>query len=585
MSNLLDSISQPADVKLLSKDQLVQLCQELRDYLIEVVLKSGGHFSGNLGVVELTVVLHHLLDFENDTLIWDVGHQSYPHKILSGRKEGLKTIRQKNGISGFPNIFESPYDSFGTGHSSTSISASLGLAVAANLQRREGRHVSVIGDGSLTGGMAWEALNNAAVSNLPMTIIINDNDIGIDPNPGAIGHYLTDLMMGGKSGNLFEDWGFSYYNVPNGHSVSGLKETLEEAFSENGPNVVHIKTKKGKGFKPAEEEQTKWHAVKYVKVAKQGSEENSSRNTEKFQETFGIKLLELALRHPKIVAITPAMPSGSSLNFMMDKLPERVFDVGIAEQHAVTFSGGLAQGGLKPFCTIYSSFFQRAFDQYVHDICLQNLNVTFFLDRAGIVGSDGATHHGLYDIAFLRGLPNTVICAPLDSDELRLMMDFAVDYDQSPLVIRYPRGRSSIHNFAETAIELGKGRVLFEGKKIAILSIGAIGDQAIRAHALLQEQGIEIGLYDMRFAAPLDQKLLTQITQQYGTIITIENGIIQGGFGSAVMESLNRQSAHTQVLNWGFPSTSIGHAEPSELFEEYGLDAKSIFEKVKALHV
>lgn len=585
MYPLLDTIKNPAQIREFSVVEMQQLSNELRQFLIDTVLKSGGHFSGNLGVVELTIALHHFLDFDCDKLVWDVGHQSYPHKILTGRMDGIKTIRQKGGLSGFPNLKESEYDHFGTGHSSSSISAVLGMAMARSIQGISAKHVAVIGDGSLTGGMAWEALNNAGVSGLPITIVLNDNNIGIDPNQGAIDQYLRSIGERDAS-NIFSDWGFEYALVEDGHDLNLLLPALRAALGSGKPYLLHVKTVKGKGFAPAEEEQTLWHAVKYVKVPGKNESENGSLKGPKFQDSFGRKLLEMAKKNKDIVAITPAMPSGSSLNYMMDEIPERVFDVGIAEQHAVTFSAGLAVSGLKPFCNIYSSFFQRGYDQYIHDICLQNLNVTFFLDRAGIVGGDGPTHHGLYDLAFLRCLPNTSICAPLDSYELEAMMDFAEEYSEGPIVIRYPRGRSSeLAKDMRSPLEFGKGRKLENGSNIAILSIGSIGDQALRAHQTLQEQGLNISVYDMRFVRPLDVQLLKTIATKYMHIICLENGTVAGGFGSSVLEALNEIEHSAKIHLLGFPLEVVPHAKPRELFKMYGLDDVGIADFVKRLSV
>lgn len=577
-SRLIDQIPAQRKVSELNAAELEKLCDEIREYLISTILEHGGHFSGNLGVVELTVALHHLMDLPTDRLIWDVGHQSYPHKILTGRKDALPNIRKQGGISGFPKRSESEYDAFGTGHSSTSISAALGFAYADKLQGRANKNVAVIGDGSLTGGMAWEALSNAGVSDLPLTIIINDNDIGIDPNQGAIGHYLNKLHRENSSAhsNIFTDWNFEYFVVRDGHDLDELIPVLKDAFKCKGPQVVHIKTVKGKGFEEAEQEQTKWHAVKYVKI-RTANNENGSNKGAKFQDVFGKKLLSLARENKKLVAITPAMPSGSSLNFMMDEIPERVFDVGIAEQHAITFSAGLAAGGLKPFCCIYSSFFQRGYDQYLHDVALQNLNVTFFLDRAGIVGADGPTHHGLYDIAFLRGLPNTVIAAPLDGKELEATMDFAMEYNEGPFIIRYPRGRTSqLVEEESTPIEIGKGRKIRDGKKVAVLSLGSIGDQALLAWDILAAENKEFAVYDMRFASPIDEHFLTSILQDYEHVITIENGTLQGGFGSAVIEAANGIEHRAKITTLGFPKEIIEHAKPRELFSAYKLDYESV---------
>lgn len=582
MSHHLDHIDQVNYIKSLSVTELSELAAEIREFLISVVLQNGGHFSGNLGVVELTVALHYFLDLKSDSLVWDVGHQSYPHKILTGRKDQIQSIRKQGGISGFPNIFESEFDSFGTGHSSTSISAILGMATADKLLGHSNEHVAVIGDGSLTGGMAWEALSNAGTSELPITIVINDNNIGIDPNQGAIGEYLNKLMQNGTGSNVFTDWNFEYFKIDDGHDMGQLLTCFEDVFRSEKPRIVHVRTVKGKGYADAEREQTKWHAVKYVKLPSLDGVVNGSNKGEKFQDIFGRKLLELAKQDHKVVGITPAMPSGSSFNFMMNEMPDRVFDVGIAEQHAVTFAAGLARKGLKPFCNIYSSFFQRGLDQFIHDVALQKLNVVFCLDRAGIVGEDGATHHGLYDLAMLRSIPDVTIAAPMDGKELETMMELGLEHEQGPFVIRYPRGRSSLiakdYNSPKT---IGEARQLKKGNEIAILSLGSVGDQAMMAHEILRQSGLEVSVYDMRFLWPLDWNLVQEVLSKYQLVVTLENATIYGGLGTTVSELHALQNSRAQLLSLGFPKETIGHAKPKQLFEEWGLDAESIATNIK----
>jgi len=573
VSELLPHINSPADLRELSPDKLQQVVDELRSFLIDSVLESGGHFSANLGTVELTVALHYLFNTPSDSLIWDVGHQAYGHKVLTGRREELHSIRKRGGISGFPRIEESPFDDFGTGHSSTSISAALGIAEANRLQQSEAESIAVIGDGSLTAGMAWEALNNAGVSKSNLLVIVNDNQIGIDLNKGALNSYLGELST--RTDNIFSDLGFHYSGPIDGHDLPILIEELRSLKQFSGPRLLHIKTVKGKGYAPAETEQTKWHAVKYVKVR---GEETLSVKRKKYQEVFGEKLVELAEQDHRIVGITPAMPSGSSMDLMMRRFPDRVFDVGIAEQHAVTFSAGLALKGQIPICNIYSSFFQRAYDQVIHDVCLQKIPVVFCLDRAGVVGEDGPTHHGMFDLAFMRAIPNVEILAPSSGEMLEQSMEYAVSQREHPVIIRYPRGASDPQIGPEVKqIRRSAGRVIQNGKSVAVLSLGALLSQCAEACKLVRDStGMELGLYDMIFLKPLAEDQLEDIFNNYEHIVTVEDGTVVGGFGSSITDLANAKGYQGKISHLGFPDWFIGHASRQELLQEHGLDANSI---------
>lgn len=575
--NILETINSPADLKKVPEDDLIQLCQELRQKIIDECSEHPGHFGAGLGVVELTVALHYVFDTPYDNLIWDVGHQAYPHKILTGRRENFDTNRQYKGISGFPKRSESEYDSFGTGHSSTSISAALGMAVAAKLNGEKDRlSVAVIGDGAMTGGMAFEGLNNAGINNANLLVILNDNNMAIDPNVGGMNEYLLDIstsktynklkedvwrILGRlnkispgarnfiqkvdnsvkslllKQSNLFEALGFRYFGPVDGHDVNHLIKVLRDLKAIQGPKLLHCITVKGKGFKQAELDQTTWHAPgKFNKETGELIKENKPDTPPKFQDVFGHTILELARNNEKIVGITPAMPTGCSLNIMMKEMPDRCFDVGIAEQHAVTFSAGLAAQGYIPFCNIYSSFMQRAYDQVIHDVALQKLQVIFCLDRGGLVGADGATHHGAYDLAYFRCIPNMTIAAPFDEEELRNMMYTAQLPDKGPFSIRYPRGNGSALHWRTPfkELEIGKGRCLIEGDEVAVLSIGAIGREAIKA--IEKNPPRSVAIYDMRFLKPLDTELLHTVFKKFSKIITLEDGTTIGGLGSAVLE-------------------------------------------------
>jgi 1-deoxy-D-xylulose-5-phosphate synthase len=581
MKNLLNNISNPSDLRKLNLEQLPQLAQELRAFIIDIVATKEGHLGASLGVVELTVALHYLFDTPNDLLVWDVGHQAYGHKILTGRKDIFHTNRRFGGISGFPSRKESEFDPFGVGHSSTSISAALGMAIASNLKGEINKHhIAVIGDASIASGMAFEALNHAGVSNANLLIILNDNAIGIDPSVGALKEYLAKVKTDRKlatQNNIIKALNFDYSGPIDGHDLSKLITELERLKSIKGPKFLHVITKKGKGLKKAEEDQITYHAPgKFDKITGERIKKDKSLFT-KYQDVFGETIVELAKKNDKIVGITPAMLTGSSLKLMMQEFPKRTFDVGIAEQHAVTLSAGMASQGLIPFCNIYSTFLQRAYDQVIHDVALQNLPVIFCLDRAGLVGEDGATHHGVFDIAFLRCIPNLIIFAPRNEIELRNMLYTAQLGLKNPIAIRYPRGTGKIIDWRQpfASIEIGKGVCLKEGSKIAVLSIGTIADtisEAIR----LSEKSAEIAQYDLRFIKPLDEKLLHQIFKEHQTIITLEDGVVAGGFGSAILEFSATNKYQNKIKVVGIPDTFIEHGTVLELHKKIGLDAESL---------
>lgn len=622
--SILESINTPEDLKKVPEDSLIDLCQELRRKIIDDCAENPGHLGSSLGVIELTVALHYVMNTPYDNLIWDVGHQSYAHKILTGRKDSFKTKRLYKGISGFPRMTESPYDSFGTGHSSTSISAALGMAIAAKLQGETDRlSVAVIGDGSMTGGLAFEALNNAGVYDSNLLIILNDNNMAIDPNVGGLNEYLLDIstsktynkikgdvwnILGKlnrispgmrsfiqnidnsiksmllKRSNLFEAMGLRYFGPVDGHDINHLIKVLRDLKNIPGPKVLHCITVKGKGFKQAETDQTVWHAPgKFNKETGERIKETDPTRFLKFQDVFGNSILELAKSNPKIIGITPAMPTGCSLNIMMHEMPDRCFDVGIAEQHAVTFSAGLAAKGFVPFCNIYSSFMQRAYDQIIHDVALQGLNVIFCLDRAGFVGSDGATHHGAYDLAYLRCIPNLTIAAPFDEEELRNMMYTAQLPDKGPFSIRYPKGHGFLENWHTPfrELEIGKGRCLIEGEKVAIISIGSIGNNAKQAISTFDKN--LVALYDMRFLKPIDEVLLHDIFKKFRRIITLEDGTITGGLGSAVVEFMSDHHYTATVIRLGIPDRFVEHGTQKELYAECGYDEAAIARNIRQL--
>ena len=587
MKNLLENISNPLDLKKLNREQLPQLAKELREFIIDVVATKEGHLGASLGVVELTIALHYLFDTPNDLLIWDVGHQAYGHKILTERKDIFETNRRLNGISGFPKRSESAYDAFGVGHSSTSISAILGMAIASKIKgETEKQHVAVIGDASIASGMAFEALNHAGVSDANVLIILNDNAIGIDPSVGALKEYLTKVKSDKKlavQNNIIKALNFNYSGPIDGHNLDELLTEISRLKKVKGPKFLHIVTTKGKGLKQAEENQVQYHAPgKFDKISGDVLPKTEENIPPKYQDVFGKTIVELAKQNKKIVGITPAMLTGSSLKFLMEEFPERTFDVGIAEQHAVTFSAGMATQGLIPFCTIYSTFIQRAYDQIIHDVALQNLPVIFCLDRAGLVGEDGATHHGVFDIAFLRCIPNLTIFAPRNEVELRNIMFTAQLGLKNPIAIRYPRGRGALVDWKQsfTKIELGKGVCLQNGKKVAVLTIGAIAKNVSEAISNIKEKG-EVAHYDMRFIKPLDENLLHVILQKHQSIITVEDGTVNGGFGSAILEFAVKNKYTNLIKNLGIPDKFIHHGTVSELQKSVGLDANSITKTLK----
>ena len=577
---MLHNINDPSDLKKLAPDQLPQLCSEIRVFFIDKILKNGGHFSANLGVVELTVALHYLFDFKTDRLIWDVGHQAYIHKLLTGRKKEFNHIRKLGGLAGFPKMSESEYDHFGTGHSSTSISAILGMAEAAKLDNKSHKHIAVIGDGSLTGGMAFEALNNLGTSNANVLVIINDNQIGIDPNSGAINHHLNTIN---ENINFFKTLGLEYEGPIDGHDLNELITSLEKSIAVSSPKILHIRTVKGKGYLPAEKAQTDWHSVSYVKIDPSKSKTDNPTPS-KFQDVFGHTLLELAEKDPRIIGITPAMPSGSSMKILMDAMPHRVFDVGIAEQHAVTFSAGLAAAGKRPFCSIYSSFAQRAYDQIIHDVALQNIPVVFCIDRAGLVGADGPTHHGSFDIAYLNAIPNLTIISPMDEHELRNAMYWAVDYTDGPIVIRYPRGLGSKTKYKNEIqpLKIGTSRILQKGDKIGIISIGEIGVEVQKA---IDKLGIQKQIHhiDARFIKPIDKNEVLNMLQTFDHIITVEESCLIGGFGQQIKTIAQDQNYMGRITSLGLPDQFIEQGTREELRAKYNLDKDGICQLIQAL--
>ena len=624
---LLKNIDTPDDLKKVSREKLHQVCDELRQYIIDIVSVHGGHFAASLGVVELSVALHYVYNTPYDQLVWDVGHQAYGHKILTGRRDAFVTNRKYHGLSGFPKRSESPYDTFGVGHSSTSISAALGMSMAAKYKGENRKSVAIIGDGSMTAGMAFEAMNHAGVADSDVLIILNDNCMSIDPNVGALKEYLTDIstsptynkfrdelweLMGklpigktftremaskveaglkgmvSKSSNLFEALQLRYFGPIDGHNITNLVDTLRDLRDIPGPKILHILTVKGKGYELAEKDQTKWHAPGLFdkltgEIIKKKIE---TPQPPKYQDVFGLTLVELAEMNPMIMGVTPAMPSGSSMKFMMEAMPDRAFDVGICEQHAVTLSAGLATQGVKAFCNIYSSFMQRAYDQVIHDVALQKLPVVFCLDRAGLVGEDGPTHHGCYDIAFFRCIPNLIIAAPMNEQELRNMMYTAqLPATDLPFVIRYPRGEGVMVDWKKPfeQLTIGQGRRLKEGKEVAILTFGHPGNNAQTAIRNLRLEGIDPAHYDMRFVKPIDEALLHEVFQNYELIVSVEDATVVGGLGSAVLEFMNEHKYHSQVRILGIPDTVVEHGSVKELQQECHYDAQAIANAVKSL--
>lgn len=620
--NILETINSPADVKALSLEQLKQLAEEIRQLLISVISKTGGHLAPNLGVVELTLALHRVFTTPKDKIVFDVGHQSYIHKIITGRREQFPTLRQYGGLSGFPKRSESEHDAFGTGHSSTSISAALGMAVARDLQGKDYNVVAVIGDGSMTGGMAFEALNNAGTLHKKMIVVLNDNEMSISKNVGAMSEYLYQLRTGETYNkikhdiegwlknmefgtdvlkairrlkgsvkylmvptSIFEELGFTYLGPVDGHDLQGLTEVLQAAKKIDGPVLVHVLTKKGKGYKPAEESPNKFHGTGPFEIAT-GKKIANPNAPITYTEVFGKTLTELANEDKEIIGITAAMPDGTGMSTFAKAHPERFFDVGIAEQHAVTSAAGAAAAGMKPVAAIYSTFLQRAYDSVLHDICMQKLHVTLCLDRAGLVGDDGYTHHGVFDYAYLRSMPEMTIMAPKDENELRHMLKTAVDYD-GPVSVRYPRGSGVGVEINEPmhSLPIGKAEVLREGKDVCLWAIGSMVQSALQVAAKLAEQGISAGVVNMRFAKPLDKELLLAHAAQYGKIVTLEEGALQGGVGSAVLETLNEAQILQQcrVLTLGIPDEFVLHGDKKLLMKDLGLDVDAIVAKTIAM--
>lgn len=628
---LLAKIDSPEDLRKLDRSQLPQVCNELRQFIIDNVSVYGGHFGASLGVVELSVALHYVFNTPDDQLVWDVGHQAYGHKILTGRRDNFHSNRTYGGLSGFPKRKESVYDAFGVGHSSTSISSALGMAVASALQNHHDRqHIAIIGDGAMTAGLAFEGMNHAGATDSNLLIILNDNCMAIDPNVGALKEYLTDIttshtynklrdevwnMLGkmsnfGKSAqevvskveammktailrqsNLFESLGLRYFGPIDGNDIGHLTEVLKDLKSIPGPKILHCLTVKGKGYGPAEKDQTKWHAPGvFDKITGEIKKKvYDAPQPPKYQDVFGHTLVELAEKNPKIVGVTPAMPSGSSLNIMMKVMPDRAFDVGIAEQHAVTFSAGMATRGEVVFCNIYSTFMQRSYDQVVHDVCMQELPVVFCLDRAGLVGADGPTHHGAYDIAFMRCVPNMIVCSPMNEQELRNLMYTAqldtIQQGNRAFTIRYPRGNGVMPQWQTPLeeIQVGKGRKIKHGTDIAVLTLGPVGNYVTEACQTLEKDGIDVAHYDMRFVKPLDETMLHEIFQNFDRVITIEDGCLQGGFGSAVLEFMIDNQYNSLVKRLGIPDALVEHGEPAELHHECGFDVEGIIKTVRSL--
>ena len=616
--NILDHIQYPDDLRQLPPDKLGQVCSELRQYIIDVLSENPGHLGASLGTVELTVALHYVFNTPFDRIVWDVGHQAYGHKILTGRKESFHTLRKFGGISGFPNPSESKYDAFIAGHASNSISAALGMSVASALRGEKERHViAVIGDGAMTGGLAFEGLNNASSNPNNLLIILNDNNMAIDHNVGGLSQYLVDITTSQaynkmrydvyrglkrinlidsdrrdnilrfnnslkalltQQHNLFEGFSIRYFGPVDGHDVNYLVKVLNDIKDLQGPKLLHIKTKKGKGFKPAEESATEWHAP--GRFNKETGERIVVRRLDEpqlYQDVFGHTLVELAEKDERIVGITPAMPTGCSMTYMMKAFPDRAFDVGIAEGHAVTYSAGLAKEGMIPFCNVYSSFMQRAYDMMIHDVALQKLHMVICLDRGGLVGEDGATHHGVFDMAYLRPVPNLIISSPLNEWDLRNLMYTGYQTD-APFVIRYPRGKGEKKDWRNemTLLPVGKGRKLREGKDIAVLSIGAIGNEVIKAIEMVESEGISFAHYDMIYLKPIDEAILDEVGQRFKRVITVENGVVKGGLGSAVAEYMSDHDYQTHVWRIGVPDQFVEHGSIPELYRLCGMDAESI---------
>ncbi len=618
--NLLDKINNPQDIKKLNIDQLQDLCKDIRHYMLECCANNPGHLGASLGAVETAVALHYVYDTPKDKLVWDVGHQAYAHKIITGRKEEFKNNRKYKGLSGFTKRAESIYDPFGAGHTSTSISGALGIAEAAKIKGEDTHAVAIIGDGALSGGLSFEALNNAGALKSNILVIVNDNQISIDKNVGAMHNYLVKISTSRtynklkeniwgqldnrnskrklrsliqkfmystklaffKSGSIFESLGFRYFGTVDGNNIIEMVTTLSNIKNIKGPKILHIRTIKGKGYKPAEENQSIWHAPGKFDI-NTGERIKSGKDVDRYQDVFGDTIVELAQNNPKIVAITPAMASGCSMNKMMNIFPNRSYDVGIAEQHAVTFSAGLASEGILPYCNIYSSFMQRAFDNIIHDVAIQNLKVIFCIDRGGLVGEDGATHHGAYDLAYLRFIPNITIMAPMNEVELRNAMYSASLPEYGITSIRYPRGGTEGLDWKQKfeKIEIGKGRILRKGEKISVLSLGTIGNKAAKAIQIASEEGINISHYDMRFLKPLDTSIIDQACENSSIIITIEDGSLIGGLNSAVAEYISKRQIGVKLIGLGIPDEFVEQGSINELMGECGYDTKDIYKIIK----
>lgn len=624
--HLLESINSPKDLRELSMDQLPVVCDELRQYIIDILSEHPGHLGASLGTVELTVALHYVFNTPYDRIVWDVGHQAYGHKILTGRRDSFHTLRTFKGISGFPNPEESEYDSFIAGHASNSISAALGMSVASSLKHEDNRHViAVIGDGAMTGGLAFEGLNNASANPNNLLIILNDNDMAIDQSVGGLSQYLVDittsqaynkmrydvyrglrrmkLINDNRRGNilrlnnslkalltqqhnLFEGFSIRYFGPIDGHDVNYLAKVMNDIKDMQGPKLLHIKTKKGKGFKPAEKSATEWHAPgKFNKETGERILMSNLNEPQLYQDVFGHTLVELAKEDERIVGVTPAMPTGSSMCYMMKVFPERSFDVGIAEGHAVTFSAGMAKEGLIPFCNIYSSFMQRAYDMLIHDVAIQNLHLVMCLDRAGLVGEDGVTHHGLFDLAYLRPIPNLIISSPLNELDLRNLMYTGYKEANAPFIIRYPRGKGELKDWRNKmqALPIGKGKKLQDGEEIAILSIGPIGNEVIKAIKEVEKENISVAHYDMIYLKPIDEELLHEVGKKHTRVITVENGVIKGGLGTAVIEFMADNGYTPTVQRIGVDDQFIEHGSIPQLYKLCGMDAGSIAQKVRSM--
>lgn len=624
-THILNQIDYPADLRKLPVESLPEVCSELRQYIIDVLSENPGHLGASLGTVELTVALHYVFNTPYDRIVWDVGHQAYGHKILTGRREKFTTLRKLHGISGFPNPKESEYDAFIAGHASNSISAAMGMSVASALRNEERHVIAVIGDGAMTGGLAFEGLNNAAANLNNLLIILNDNNMAIDNNVGGLSQYLVDITTSQaynkmrydvykglrkikliddsrrenilrfnnslkalltQQHNLFEGFSIRYFGPVDGHNVGYLVKLLNDIKDMQGPKLLHIKTVKGKGFKPAEQSATEWHAPgRFNKETGERIIVRKLNEPQRYQDVFGHTLVELAEKDERIVGITPAMPTGCSMTYMMKAFPKRAYDVGIAEGHAVTFSAGLAKEGMIPFCNIYSSFMQRAYDMIIHDVALQKLHMVICLDRAGLVGEDGATHHGVFDLAYLRPIPNLIIASPLNEWDLRNLMYTAYSAKEGTFVIRYPRGKGEKADWRNemSVLPVGKGKKLKDGKDIAILSIGPVGNEALKAIEQVEKEGVSVALYDMIYLKPIDEELLHEVGKKFNRIVTVENGVIKGGLGTAVLEFMADNGYTPKVKRIGVPDRFIEHGSVPELFKLCGMDSESIAEVVKEM--